>query len=821
MEKLYRKHKKNTLNIKKPLQFQILNWWDADIPVETDADSDANSENQSTHSQDNSTETLAYTIYCFGSTESGQSIVCSIRDFHPYYYIRLPKGTEKKSKMERILNYVETHFMLNTLQTPLVRNECGIVKKKDAFGFQNNQEYYFLKLVFSSRKAMQKSRYIFKKALTLPGIIKDYKIKLYESNFDPYIRFAHIKDLQMAGWVEINNFTKTQDSKCNHSLSISQKDIRKVERFDTANFLQASWDIEVYSYNRAFPLPLSKRKGGKDYPNEIFQIATTFQWSNEKKPIVKHLLTLKVSEPIPSPDADGVLIVVENCVNELDLINRWIKLIKNMDPDIMYTYNGDNFDCRYLVERSSLYGLTSKSQGQWVGTIFNVLSRLNNITGSLKEEKFSSSAYGDNEYFRMYIPGILNYDLLVHYKRGLKKYDSFKLDNIASNILGEKKHPVSAKDIFDKYDSGTPQDIRLIGEYCIQDTYLLQRLVDKQFIFGSILQLANVTFVPLNYLLTRGQTIKVYSQLLRKAREMKFLVPDTNFNENKYPLIIKTQEPHGFGESDCGSYATIDCGSQIVLEEEPKWKKTKMECRLVGILSPNSLAVESDLDIVEPVFNVNGKFKNKRIHISSLAPSDDIQAEESFTGATVLTPICSAFYDEIVVLDFASLYPTIIMGYNLDYSTFLDHSEYDNLPGVEYLTLEWDDTIEYKIRHTCQGVGKSGKSKGLVCGKQAFYEEKINGETMYFCRIHDPIKKTRPDSEKYATKDVHYKYRIVQVSKDPETGEERNKVFFQVCWKNYIKDVKTLKKKLKKLKLKVTLIKLIIMICFNWLSKFP
>ena len=39
-------------------------------------------------------------------------------------------------------------------------------------------------------------------------------------------------------------------------------------------------------------------------------------------------------------------------------------------------------------------------------------------------------------------------DLLIHYKRGMKKYSSYKLDFIAGEILNESKHDVSAKDIF-------------------------------------------------------------------------------------------------------------------------------------------------------------------------------------------------------------------------------------------------------------------------------------------------------------------------------------------------------------------------------------
>ena len=41
----------------------------------------------------------------------------------------------------------------------------------------------------------------------------------------------------------------------------------------------------------------------------------------------------------------------------------------------------------------------------------------------------------------------------------------------------------------------------------------------------NYMEMARVTGVPLSYLLTRGQQIKVVSQLLRKAKEQALLMP--------------------------------------------------------------------------------------------------------------------------------------------------------------------------------------------------------------------------------------------------------------------------------------------------------
>ena len=49
--------------------------------------------------------------------------------------------------------------------------------------------------------------------------------------------------------------------------------------------------------------------------------------------------------------------------------------------------------------------------------------------------------------------------------------------------------------------------------------------MDKLMCFINYTEMARVTGVPFNYLLSRGQSIKVLSQLFRKANEDNYLVP--------------------------------------------------------------------------------------------------------------------------------------------------------------------------------------------------------------------------------------------------------------------------------------------------------
>ena len=80
---------------------------------------------------------------------------------------------------------------------------------------------------------------------------------------------------------------------------------------------------------------------------------------------------------------------------------------------------------------------------------------------------------------------------------------------------------LSPKEIFEAWsDKGTREKRTRVGKYCVQDTNLCLLLFEKFAVLANHLEMAKVTRVPLEYRITRGQAIKVFSQIAYETRKM-------------------------------------------------------------------------------------------------------------------------------------------------------------------------------------------------------------------------------------------------------------------------------------------------------------
>jgi DNA polymerase elongation subunit (family B) len=106
----------------------------------------------------------------------------------------------------------------------------------------------------------------------------------------------------------------------------------------------------------------------------------------------------------------------------------------------------------------------------------------------------------------------------------------FRIEGIVNPDTSKKvrwclaKDDVTPKDIF-RMTNGSADDRAVIAKYCIQDCNLVHYLFNKADILTGFIEMAKICSVPINFLVMRGQGIKLTSYIAKKCREKRTLMP--------------------------------------------------------------------------------------------------------------------------------------------------------------------------------------------------------------------------------------------------------------------------------------------------------
>jgi DNA polymerase elongation subunit (family B) len=514
-------------------------------------------------------------IRLFGLTEDHQTVSLSIDDFETYVYIELPSTIEWDASRTRTLcQYLRTHIFRQ------VPSKIQLKWRSKLYYVQDQPSFPYLKCSFRRVADRDALRGVLKSVIEIPGW-EPIQLKVHEESATPILQLACTQHLPMSGWITFQG-TELMDREttAQREWLVSYTSMKPDVTHDVTPIPTClSFDLEVYSSNP------NKMPCASVRTDCIFQISCVF-WSATTKP-TRYLLTLG------NPDLSTLEeIHVLSYQREAGLLQGWVDLIHEWNPHVITGYNILGFDMPYLLERADLYGMESVYK---MGMIRDrVCERIH--------QTWASSAYGAQEFQYLDSAGRVFIDLLVYARREFK-FSSYKLDSVAGHFLNAKKDPLTARDIFQSYELGMTgsqegqQALATCGRYCVQDSILVQQLFDLFETWIGMTEMARVCHIPNTYLYTKGQQIKVFSQVYKYCYDHKIVV-----ESNAY-------QPDG---------------------------------------------------------------------------------REEYQGATVLDPV-PGLYEYVVPFDFKSLYPTIMIAYNIDYRTFVHPDRADQVPDDQCHVVEWID----------------------------------------------------------------------------------------------------------------------------------
>lgn len=531
-------------------------------------------------------------IRVYGLDENNENVCVRINNFTPYIYIELPdKITWNVSKAQLLGNKLDE---ILGKSKPLKK---VLSMKERLYGAHINSNgtkklFPFLLCSFSNRKDIKTLGYELRKIININGL-GVLKLKIHEQDADPILQLTSCRDIPTAGWINFSGKRIENEEKitrCHHEFEVKWKNMTKYNKDIIAKPKIMGFDIEVNSTNPS-AMPKAENPGDK-----VFQISCVItQEGSPQEDYNIFLLTLGE----PDPEIVGLNVTIYMYETEADLLEGFTDLINEENPNVITGYNILGFDIPYMLYRAkfNMCILNFNKQG------FHMFSHAKE-----KTIKWSSSAYGTQEFQFLDAEGRLYVDLLPLIKRDFKM-DNYKLKTISAYFLGgDTKDPLSVKGIFKCYRIGISKQhdgtfsekskkaMAICGKYCVQDSVLVVKLMEKLQTWVGLCEMAKTCNVPIFTLYTQGQQIKVYSQVY------------------KYSMY-------------------------------------------------KNIVVEKD--------------------------GYETKEDERYVGAHVFPPV-PGIYDRVLPFDFASLYPTTIIAYNIDYSTLVTD---DNISDENCHIMEWEDHI--------------------------------------------------------------------------------------------------------------------------------
>jgi DNA polymerase delta subunit 1 len=444
-------------------------------------------------------------IHAWGKTIDGRSALLRIA-FTPYFFVKAPGWSDARQRLF-ITECVQKYKAMHTSSMP--------VKRVPLLGFTNNSQMQFVQLAFPTFDAFRKARY---------GLARE-RHHTFEAALDPLLRFFHLRDIQPAQWIHADGITPIAPDDpgrvaashvCEYVTSF--QDVSPApDVTDIPPLVIASWDLETMSGSGMFP-------DSSRLEDQIITIGTAFQRYGEDEPYLRSAIALDTCDSIQGVD-------VVPCATEADVVNEWLQLLRDQHVDIMIGYNTLGFDYKYLDGRHSIL-VDDMGEPE---IEMHLLGKAARGGGEPVEKRLSSAAYGDNKYFYLKSPGVMCLDLLQIFRKELK-LDSYSLGNVSKKYLddGETKIDLKPWEIFKKFTQGSAERAE-IATYCVRDVELPLKLMRRLSTLENTMQMANAVCCPIDFLQNRGQQIRVYSQLVRKARSLGFVCPDTERSDHEGP----------------------------------------------------------------------------------------------------------------------------------------------------------------------------------------------------------------------------------------------------------------------------------------------
>ena len=484
--------------------------------------------------------------------------------------------------------------------------------------------------------------------------------------------------------------------------------------------------------------------------DKVTFIGSTFMKYGEKQPYMNHCLVLGTCDEV-----EGA--TIETTTTESELLLKWTELIQSENPDIIIGYNIFGFDYEFMFRRAQEnhcdqnFLMLSRKTGEICGKIVGGQYEIENTKVALASGEY------DLRYYKT--TGRLQIDMYTYFRRDYN-LASYKLDDVAGQFISDDIKRITCEN--------HPE----YGDVTYLHSQNLSGLHKNDFIHIEI----------------SGFTSDYYDD--GKKFKVLDILPGTIVDGKSYNTIViqghheismaKYSIKWGMAKDDVSPQDIFRLANGTASDRAIVAKYCIQDCNLVHHLL-NKIDVITGYIEMSRICSVPISFlvfRGQGIKLTSyvakkcrekgtLMPDlEKSTKSDGYEGAIVLPPKCSMYMDNpVACVDYSSLYPSSMISNNLSHDSKVwtkeydlegklirswGSTQYDNLPGYQYVDVEFD-TFRY-VRKTPTSRAEKVKSGTKICR----WAQLPDNQKSIMPAILEELLKARSDTRK-----------LIKTEKDP------------------------------------------------------
>ncbi len=346
------------------------------------------------------------TVRIFSKDEKGRTVLVLDDTFEPYFYVMPKKG--KLAELKNKIAKLDTKKL-----------ETKILKVETVNRTWQGEKTKLIKITIDNPRRIPDVR----------DAIKNWKEveDTFEYDIPFYKRYIIDKQIKPMGWISVEG-DEIETKNYQIDKAIKAHSVKAIELEKNIEFKILAFDTEFIEENgksKLIMLSLASNHGFK-------KVLTSQSWEGQQN-------------------------YVESVKNENEIIERFLEIVKDIDPDFICSYNGDNFDFPKIRERADELKIPLKLGRD--GSPIHIVRR-----GRISSAKIKGRIHIDL------------FDFVDHILSPSMRSEVLTLDEVAQELLGVGKKKMKYKEMVEIWSK--KEEMEKLAEYSLWDSELTLKLAE-------------------------------------------------------------------------------------------------------------------------------------------------------------------------------------------------------------------------------------------------------------------------------------------------------------------------------------------------------